>query len=135
MRSCANRELRRNWAGQAWPRNRWRLKRLKRDREAQLLVKCVSAVRDVPLYDLLDGQRGLAEVCEARQLAMYLVHVILSRPQHIVGRLFGRRRSTVYHACHVIEDLREGPSIEDEIERIERRFAEMMAAIGDRNAR
>jgi chromosomal replication initiation ATPase DnaA len=126
MREESLRERRRRaWRGSEWPRNRWRLKRLKRDQDAQLLVKCVSATRGVPLYDLLDGRRGLAAVCEARQLAMYLVHVVLSRPQAVVGRLFGRERSTVYHACHVIEDRRESDVFDAEIERIEQLFAEL----------
>jgi chromosomal replication initiation ATPase DnaA len=101
------------------------LKRLKRDERAHALIKCISALRRIPLYDLLDDQRGLAAVCETRQLAMYLVHVVLSRPQDEVGRLFGRQRSTVAHACQVIEDQREAPEIEREIARIEARFAQI----------
>lgn len=123
MHKTSLRERRRAWRGQQWPHNRWRLKRLKRDSEAQLLVKCVSARCGVPLYDILDGRRGLAAVCEARQLAMYLVHVVLSRPQDVVGRLFGRERSTVYHACHIIEDRRESEDFEAEVRRIEELFA------------
>jgi chromosomal replication initiation ATPase DnaA len=57
---------------------------------------------------------------------MYLVYVVLGRPQDEVGRLFGRQRSTVAHACHVIEDQRETVEIEEEIARIEARFAQML---------
>jgi chromosomal replication initiation ATPase DnaA len=130
MAGLGIREGRSRWSPQVWPRNRWRLKRLRRDRQAQLLVKCVSAARGIPLYDLLDGRRGVAAVCEARQLAMYLVHVVLSRSQDTVGSLFGRRRSTVYHACHVIEDLRESSAVDAEIDGIERRFAELLHEVG-----
>jgi chromosomal replication initiation ATPase DnaA len=114
------------WRDRPWPRNRWRLKRLKRDPEAQLLVKCVSATRKVPLYDLVDERRGLAAVCEARQLAMYLVHVVLGRPQDLVAELFERSRQTVSHACHVVEDRRESDTFDLEVEAIEQRFAQLL---------
>lgn len=127
MRSCTLRERRRMWRDHAWPRNRSRLKRLKGDPVAQLLVKCVAVSRGVPLYDLLDDRRGLAAVCEARQLAMYLVHVVLGRPQEAVGRLFGRRRTVVSYACHTIEDRRDAVALDEEIAVIERRFAELLA--------
>jgi chromosomal replication initiation ATPase DnaA len=132
MRNQSFRERRRKaWRDQPWPRNRWRLKRLKRDAEAHLLVKCVASTRRVPLYDLVDERRGLAAVCEARQLAMYLVHVVLSRPQDVVARLFGRSRATVFHACHVTEDRRESDELEAEIGAIERRFAELRKGATD----
>jgi chromosomal replication initiation ATPase DnaA len=127
MLECTRAQRCHVWGGKKWPRNRWRLKRLQRDAKAHALIKCISSVRGIPLYDLLDDQRGLAAVCETRQLAMYLVHVVLGRPQDEVGRLFGRQRSTVAHACHITEDRREAPEIEEQIARIEARYAQVSA--------
>ncbi len=96
-----------------------RYRRLRRDAEAMELVAAVARLRRVALRKLLARARGTAEVAAARQLAMYLVHVLLGRPQDVVGRLFGRDASTVSHACRVIEDLRDNPPLEAEISRVE----------------
>ncbi len=38
---------------------------------------------------------------------MYVAHVILQMSMSDIGRGFGRDRTTVIHACHLIEDLRD----------------------------
>ena len=56
----------------------------------------------------MDGpSRGVARVALARQVAMYLAHVVGRIDYAEVGRLFGRDRTTVKHACAVVEDLRD----------------------------
>ena len=57
-----------------------------------------------------------------RQLAIYLSHVMLERPQDVVAFLFERDRSTVAHAVQSMEDRREEPRLEAEIARIEARL-------------
>jgi hypothetical protein len=42
-----------------------------------------------------------------RQVAMYLAHVGLGLSMAAVGKVFGRDRTTVVHACHLIEDRRD----------------------------
>jgi chromosomal replication initiation ATPase DnaA len=54
---------------------------------------------------------------------MYLTHVLLSRTLTEVGRLYGRDRTTVAHACNAVEDRRDDPALEAEIEAIESRLA------------
>ena len=51
--------------------------------------------------------RGTARVAFARQVAMYLTHVTCRRTLTDVGRIFARDRTTVAHACAVVEDLRD----------------------------
>lgn len=51
--------------------------------------------------------RGRARVALARQIAMYLCHVTCRRSLTDVGRVFDRDRTTVAHACGVVEDLRD----------------------------
>ncbi|HUE46445.1 MAG TPA: helix-turn-helix domain-containing protein [Aestuariivirgaceae bacterium] len=42
-----------------------------------------------------------------RQIAMYLAHVVFGLSMAEVGRAFERDRTTVVHACHLIEDRRD----------------------------
>jgi chromosomal replication initiation ATPase DnaA len=83
----------------------------------------VAVARGVPTRQLLMPNRGEADVALARQLAMYLMHVVLGRIYLDVGRFFGRDRTTVSHACAVIEDLRDDPQFDSEVARLERRLA------------
>jgi chromosomal replication initiation ATPase DnaA len=59
--------------------------------------------------DLRRSTRGRAKVALARQVAMYLAHVGCGMSLTETGRLFGRDRTTVAHACGVIEDRRDDP--------------------------
>ncbi len=65
----------------------------------------------------------------ARQLAMYLMHVCLGRSLGEVGRFFGRDRSTVAHACALVEDLREGPEFDMMVSGLEDRVGGLTAQI------
>jgi hypothetical protein len=94
----------------------------RRDRAGWYLVRFVAAARGVPTRSLLLPNRGEADVALARQLAMYLMHVVLGRLYHDVGRFFGRDRTTVSYACTVIEDLRDDPEFDAEVSRLERRL-------------
>jgi chromosomal replication initiation ATPase DnaA len=52
------------------------------------------------------GRTGMG-VSRVRQIAMYVAHVGLGLSMSEVGRGFGRDRTTVLHACHLVEDLRD----------------------------
>jgi hypothetical protein len=54
-----------------------------------------------------------------RQLAMYLARTRLELSYAAIGRAFDRDRTTVAHACAVIEDLREAASVDSLVCRIE----------------
>jgi chromosomal replication initiation ATPase DnaA len=88
-------------------RSRLRIERLRQDMAAYALVERVARQRRISLRELLQGSRGTGNAAQTRQLAMYLVHVLLSRPQDVVGFLFDRDRTTVSHAVALIEALRE----------------------------
>ena len=53
--------------------------------------------------------RGEARIAFARQVAMYLAHVACGLTMTDAGRLFGRDRTTVAHACITVEDRRDDP--------------------------
>ncbi len=102
------------------PNSRTRLLRLKTDPEAYALVRRVAKSRHVGMRALVSGGRGSGELVLARQLAMYLLHVLLRRPHDDIGRLLGRPRSTVHYACQAIEWLRDDDELlRDDIARIE----------------
>jgi hypothetical protein len=50
---------------------------------------------------------------------MYLAHVAAGLSYTEVGREFRRDRTTVAHACAVVEDLRDDPTIDRAIELLE----------------
>jgi len=85
----------------------------------QIVNALVSLQRDVNKADLAATHRGKAETCLARQIAMYLLHTVFSCPYHEVARIFGRDRTTVSHACRLVEDLRDRPEFDLELEKME----------------
>lgn len=57
-------------------------------------------------------RRCRRQVAFARQVGMYLAHVGGGLPMTEVGRMFARDRTTVSHACAVIEDRRDDPTFD-----------------------
>ena len=56
----------------------------------------------------------------SRQIAMYVCHVALSISVDDIATSFGRERSTVAHACHLVEDRRDNPAFDDFVSAVER---------------
>ncbi|RUT31027.1 chromosomal replication initiator DnaA [Arsenicitalea aurantiaca] len=85
------------------------------------LVEIVAHHRGLRPESLFHTSRCRAEIAFARQIAMYLMSTLLDKSLTETGRVFGRDRTTVAHACALIEDLRETAfdaeldPIEDEI--------------------
>lgn len=64
-----------------------------------------------------NGRRGAAHV---RQIAMYVCHVVLQLSFADIGAAFGRDRTTVGHACNVVEDWRDDSAFDDFVATVER---------------
>jgi len=64
---------------------------------------------DVPVETILGRDRGGQRDAFARQVSMYLAHVAFELSLARVAAAFQRDRSTVAHACHLVEDRREDP--------------------------
>ena len=79
------------------------------------------------------GSRGAARAAHARQVAMYLVHITCHRSYTEVGRMANRDRTTVAHACAVIEDERDDPLFDEALEYLERSIA-LMAKRGSHSS-
>ena len=84
-----------------------------------LIANPVSRIFAVTPTELERDTRGRAPIAVARQVAMYLAHVTLGLDFTSVGRLYGRDRTTVAHACELIEERREDPDFDEALDLIE----------------
>jgi len=89
------------------------------DRAGRRVLDLVAAARGVDPAALLRTSRGKAPVALSRQIAMYLMHVVLSRTLIETGRFFGRDRTTVAHACALVEDKREDQRFDAELDALQ----------------
>lgn len=79
---------------------------------ARLAEVAIVAAARIPLAGLRAAHRGRKSIAVARQTAMYLAHVAFGLSLTRVGICFGRDRTTVRHACALIEDRRDDPRLE-----------------------
>lgn len=79
---------------------------------AQLIEDIVSGVFEVDAEAMRRPTRGRAQIALARQVAMYTAHVCYGLTLTEVGQLFERDRTTVAHACSVVEQRRDDPSFD-----------------------
>jgi chromosomal replication initiation ATPase DnaA len=79
----------------------------------------VAQVFGVTQADLAIKSRGKAHIALARQAGMYLAHVMCGLTLTEVGLLFGRDRTTVAHACAVVEDRRDDPVFDRALDLLE----------------
>jgi chromosomal replication initiation ATPase DnaA len=82
-------------------------------REERIIELCegmmdiTAALFNVSSKELRSPGRGGLGVSRVRHIAMYVTHVALSVTMRDVGAGFGRDRTTVMYACHLVEDLRD----------------------------
>lgn len=72
-----------------------------------LIAACVGFDFGLDAAELETGMHGSKRLAFARQVAMYLAHVGFGLNFESIGRAFGRDRTTVAHACRVVEDGRD----------------------------
>jgi hypothetical protein len=95
-------------------------KRAIRDYGCGLSIATLSAVTQQPRRELRAPTRSRADVAFARQIAMYLAHTKFGIPYAEVGEYFNRDRTTVAHACQLVEDKRDNLEFDDHLARMER---------------
>jgi chromosomal replication initiation ATPase DnaA len=78
---------------------------------ARLAEAAVCGALQLPAGALRTG-RGPRRIAFARQLAMYLSHVGFGLTLTEVGACFDRDRTTVRHACALVEDRRDQPAFD-----------------------
>jgi chromosomal replication initiation ATPase DnaA len=76
---------------------------------SQLVVAHAYSLR---VEDLRAPSRTGGKVAQARQVAMYLAHVVFSMSVSAVARAFGRDRATARHAIIRVELLRDDPELD-----------------------
>lgn len=84
-----------------------------RHRQARIAIDlAISNVFGVEASFIWSGSRGVRDIAEARQVAMYLAHVCCRMSLTEVGTMFGRDRTTVAHACLKVECRRDDPNFD-----------------------
>jgi chromosomal replication initiation ATPase DnaA len=100
----------------------------------RVIDPAVAAVFEVDVNDLRTSTRGSPRAAFARQVAMYLAHVVCGLSLTEVGALFARDRTTVAHACTVVEDERDDPDLDGRLEHLECAVASLIDALFLRRA-
>ena len=91
-------------------------------RNCDQVITLVARQKNVPEQALTNRRRNRLPIARARQLAMYLSHVVLGRTLSEIGEVFGRDRTTVSYACALIEDMRDDPGFDDEVTMLEQQI-------------
>ncbi len=96
------------------------VKRLEEDAaKAGLAQHAVAFAFKLPVEEIAAPTRRSKSAAFARQAAMYLMHVAFGVSLARVAMAFGRDRTTVAHACHLIEDRREDQDLDARLEDLE----------------
>ncbi len=86
---------------------------------ARLARTLVAYALGVPEKDMDAMTRRNARAAFGRQVAMYLAHISFELSLSRVAMAFGRDRTTVSHACHLVEDRRDDPKFDTLLEALE----------------
>jgi chromosomal replication initiation ATPase DnaA len=89
----------------------------------------VAAAFAIEIGELWAPTRRSPRVAFARQVAMYLAHVVCGLSLTRVGVMFARDRTTVAHACGVVEDRRDDPELDGWIEHLEHAVLSLLDAL------
>ena len=100
-----------------------------RGRLRSVIDPAVALVFEVDPSELGAATRRSPRAAFARQVAMYLTHVVCGLSMTEVGALFARDRTTVAHACEVVEDRRDDPELDSRVERLECAIGAVVAAL------
>jgi chromosomal replication initiation ATPase DnaA len=92
------------------------------------VIALVAREKNVSEQAITSRRRNLLPIARARQLAMYLSHVVLGHTLADIGEVFGRDRTTVSYACALIEDMRDDPQFDDEVSGLEQQIEAGLAA-------
>jgi len=86
------------------------------------VIALVAQKKNLSIRSLTHAGRGRLPIARARQLAMYLSHVVLGHTLMEIGNIFGRDRTTVSYACALIEDMRDNRQFDEEVTALERQI-------------
>ncbi len=89
---------------------------------AQCAIDLACEAYNITAGQVLRPGRSTAKISRARQVAMYLAHVVGQLSMVQVSEEFSRDRSTVAHGLHMIEDRRDSPMFDQQISFLEGEF-------------
>jgi hypothetical protein len=89
------------------------------ERTCQWVAFCVARDFGLEMAALFGPTRGAPRTAFARQVAMYLAHIGFQLSLGTISRVFDRDRTTVSHACHVVEDGRDDIWLDCRLEALE----------------
>lgn len=95
------------------------------------IAACVALDFGLKAPELFASKSRSSRAAHARQIAMYLAHVGFALPFDVVGRHFHRDRSTVSHACRVIEDARDDRWLDRRITALDQICRSAISEAGD----
>ena len=95
------------------------LRDTERAAQVALTQETIAGAFKISLAEMRAPTRRAAPVAQARQIAMYLMHVSFGLSLSAVGRHFGRDRTTAAHACRQIEDRRDDADFDVLMDRLE----------------
>ncbi len=75
--------------------------------KVRAIMQLVAKHMKINAEAMLAPSRCKEEIARARQVAMYLTHTTQEMPMSEVALAFGRDRTTVSYACHLVEDMRD----------------------------
>lgn len=87
------------------------------------IIDLLAVFFNVSGRQLREAGRTSLPVARVRQIGMYIAHVTLGMKMTAVGAGFSRDKSTVVHACHTIEDMRDDEDFDRIVARVERLVA------------
>jgi hypothetical protein len=89
------------------------------ERTCQWVAFCVAGDFGLDMAALFAPTRGAPRTAFARQVAMYLAHTGFELSFETISGVFDRDRTTVSHACHVVEDGRDDIWLDCRLEALE----------------
>lgn len=89
---------------------------------AQAAIDLACEAYGINPIELLPSGRAAANISLTRQVAIYLAHVVGQLTVTQLAEEFDRDRSTVSHACHLIEDKRDSPIFDQQMNFLEKEF-------------
>ncbi len=78
--------------------------------------------------ELLSATRGPRPIARARQIAIYLGHVVLGLSLSALARHFRRDRTTVAYACRAVEDARDAREFDELLDTLEAQLVSLLPA-------
>ncbi|MEO1042155.1 MAG: helix-turn-helix domain-containing protein [Pseudomonadota bacterium] len=94
---------------------------------ADLVINVTSRKFSVSRAALLAKSRSQTDIAFARQVAMYLVHVVFGLSFRDTGDAFRRERTTVAYACSLVEDKRDDVAFDRQLDAIEESLKRLWA--------